>query len=286
MKPQNIFNLTITPETMYTSSYTRLTALLLLLVFDWTGCDTVDPAPETTEAPAAVPTQAFDLDVNFFSQDAPANKNGQASHFLAAVWRVTIANLVAGSILYYPAVATHAIQEVEPVFNGGAFVWAADTLVDGRKHGIELRARMAGTYVDWTMRISGIDDETGNDLEDFVLYTAQMGTQSSNGTFAVFFPINGVSRQVMDGAYDVVSETESTLSFSIPEGIEDIGGVSAVYGTDGIWTTLKLTGAEGKTHFMEWNSETHESAITATDYFNGEKGCWDSNLLNTECAPS
>ncbi len=136
------------------------------------------------------------------------------------------------------------------------------------------------------MRISGIDDETGNYLEDFVLYTAQTGTQSSNGTFAVFFPINGVSRQVMDGAYDVVSETESTLSFSIPEGIEDIGGVSAVYGTDGIWTTLKLTGAEGNTHFMEWNTETHEGAITATDYFNGEKGCWDSNLLNTECSPS
>jgi hypothetical protein len=268
---------------MYTSTSTRLTALLLALFFIWTGCDTVDPETESAEAPAAVPEQAFELDVSLFDQEPAAGKNGRASHFLAAVWRVSIANLVTGSILYYPAMMTHAIQHTPPLYSEGGYIWAADTLIDGQVHSIELKARLADSAIDWTMRVSGIDDRTGDYLEDFVLYTARTGAESKTGDFQVYFPIEGVSRQVMDGAYAIDSDTESTLSFSIPADIDDIGGLSAVYRREGLWTSLDLEGPEGDLHYIQWHAQTHEDSITASDYNNGDEGCWNTHLFNTDC---
>ncbi len=260
---------------------------LILGALVWAGCDTVEPATDEPVAPEVLPEEAFSMNLNFFDQDQPAGKSGAApSHYLAAVLRVSVATVITGSILYHPAVLTAAVQQVDPVFSDGAYVWAADTLIDGRVHGVVLEARVNGEEVLWEMEVSGIDDETGTYLEDFLLYEAQTGILTEEGTFQIYFPIEGISQQVMDGSYSVTADDIHTLIFTIPRGVEDVGGSSAVYEHNGNRITIDLTGPEGSRHLVEWDTETNEGSLTADDYNNGEQACWNASKVNVACPAS
>ena len=278
---------------MKDTTITTFGAFLFACVLLLTGCDAASVSEDTT-APAVLPAEAFALDLNIF-QSAEASKMAgyeagehtqHSSHYIAAVWRVSIATLITGSILFYPAILTEAVQHVEPVIQDDAYVWAADTLINGQRHGVELRARLIGDDVDWNLFVSGVDEESGMYFENFLLYNARTGITSEMGTFDVFFPVNGGSQQVMDGSYAVTSEQTHTLSFSIPEGVEDLGGASATYEVDGIYVTMELTGAEGDRHVVEWNEETNEGSLTADDYNEGQKSCWNTNYANVDCPAS
>ena len=207
----------------------------------------------------------------------------ESSHYVAAVWRASVATVITGTILYYPAALTKAVQQVEPVVRENTYIWAVDTTIAGRVHGVELRARLDGPAIDWVMSVSGIDDETGQYLEDFVLYEASTGVVSSSGTFEIFYPKEGGSLKVMDGSYNVADEGAHTLAFSIPFNVEELGGAKAIFSHEGIINTLDLTGPEGGNHYIEWNTQTHEGSLTADDYNNGERACWDSERQNAEC---
>lgn len=270
---------------MKTTIHYRFALPVLLFATMMIGCDTVDPNTETP--PQALPEAAFSLDLDFFEQNQAAGKNNEAfSHFVAAAFRVVVATHVTHTILYYPVTLTAAIQQVEPVMEGDSFVWKADTLVNGQKHGVELRATPRNNAIHWEMYVSGVIEETGLVFEDFLLYEADTGIEVNQGTFQVYLPVEEGSLHVMNGDYDVVGETEHTLSFRIPSEVEDLGGAQAAFHRNGAWHTLDLTAPDGSTHYIEWNEETHEGSLTASDYNNGEKSCWNSALMNTDCAAS
>ena len=266
-----------------TSSFRKLASMLLLLLA-FTGCDTVDPKAEDQQAPAVIPERAFALNLGVFEQEAPANKNnGAFTNWLSAALRAGVAIHITHAILHVPFELTKAIQQVPPVYNDNGFIWAADTLIDGQHHGIALKAQKADNFVDWQMKVSGIIDETGVSFENFLLYNARTYTNANEGSFQVYFPVEAGSQQVMEGSYEVIDETRHTLSFNIPQDVDEIGGASAIFNRDGDWITLDLTGPLGGTHLIEWNETTGDGSLTASDYNNGEKACWDVTLQNVEC---
>ena len=267
---------------MKTSHLNKISFFLFLIVFSLAGCDTVDSSADAEEIPAVIPVEAFTLDMDMFGPQASKSLH-ESSHYVAAVWRVGVATLVTGTILYVPAVLTEAVQEVEPIEQGGTYIWAADTLISGQVHGVELRARLNSGAIDWTMRVSGIDDETGQYLENFVLYEASTGITSNSGTFEIYYPREGASLKVMDGSYMVENDTDHTLQFSIPENVEDIGGSVAIYNHSAVQNSIDLTGPEGRNHFIEWDTQTNAGSLTADDYNNGERGCWGADLQNVDC---
>ncbi len=274
---------------MNDTSVIRNLAAFLFLIITFTGCDTVDPHTEAPQAPAVIPEQAFALNLGVLEQDSSARainagKNGDAfTNWLSATIRAGVAVHITHAILEVPFELTKAIQQVPPVYNEHAFIWAADTLIDGQRHSIALKAQQANNYVDWQMKVSGVIDETGLSFDDFLLYNARTYTDAHEGTFQIYFPVTSGTQQVMDGSYEVIDESRHTLTFSIPQGVEDIGGSSAVFDKDGAWITLDLTGPLGGTHLIEWNTETGEGSLTAQDYNNGEKACWDTALQNSPC---
>lgn len=268
---------------MKTTLIHKISLLLFVCAFVLVGCDTVDSSSGDESAPEVIPSEAFSLDLNMFGPQA-GKSTQESSHYVAAAWRVSIATVITSTILYYPAVLTAAIQEVEPVVNNNTYIWAADTTVAGRTHGVELRARLNGGAIDWTMRVSGIDDETGRYLENFVLYEATTGVLSNSGSFDIYYPKDGGSLKVMDGSYMVGNDETHTLQFSIPDNVEDIGGAVAIYKHDGMQSSIDLTGGEGLNHLIQWDEETGAGSLTADDYNNGEQACWDSEQQNVECA--
>ena len=262
----------------------KIGMLILLCFFTFVGCDAADPMAETEPAPDVFPTEAFGLDVNMFGQQEGASKSSHnPSHYIAAVARVGVATTITGTLLYYPSALTAAVQQVEPVLTEEGYVWAADSLINGRIHGVELVARLDGGSVNWTMRVSGINDDTGAYLERFVLYEARTGISSHEGTFDVYYPVNGQSVHTVDGSYLVERSTSYNLTISIPEEVEVLGGAVAVYERADVWDTLNLTGPEGGEHLMEWNNETGEGSLTAHDYNNGAKSCWNAAKQNADC---
>ena len=267
---------------MKTTFHYKISLFLVLCASALVGCDTVDSSSSETLAPTVLPSEAFAMDMTLFSSQAGKNTH-ESSHYVAAVWRVSVATLITGTVLYYPAVLTEALQEVEPVVQDNEYIWAAETMIKGRVHGAELRAKLNGGSIDWTMRVSGIEDETGVYLEDFILYEASTGVVSSNGTFEVFYPKDETSIKVMQGAYRVNHEETHTLSFEIPEPVEDLGGSMVTYGYDRLNVSIDITGPDGGHHFVEWNDETGAGSLTADDYNNGEKACWDDTQQNVAC---
>ncbi len=269
---------------MNDTSSIRKMALLLLLILTFTGCDTVDPGTEEQQAPAVIPQEAFALDLNIFEREPAADKNGAAfTNWLSATVRAGVATYIGHAILEVPHELTSAIQHVPPVYNENAFVWAADTLVDGQLYAIALKAQIADNFVDWQMKVTGVIEETGVTFENFQLYNARTYTDADEGTFQVYFPTEAGSQQVMDGAYEISDETGQTLSFSIPQEVEDIGGSAVIFNNYNDQITLDLTGPLGGKHFIEWDTVTGAGSLTADDYNNGEKACWDETLQNVEC---
>lgn len=262
----------------------RNISALLLFLFVFAACDTVDPKPADQEAPAVIPEAAFAMNFELFEREQPANKgNANFTNWLNAVVRAGVAVQITHTITHVPFALTKAIQQVPPVYNEGAYVWAADTLVDGQLHAIQLKARTFDSYVDWEMKVTGEVEETGVILDNFVLYTARTYTNATEGTFQIYFPIETGSQQVMDGSYMVTEDMEHSISFTIPRDVEEIGGSSAVFSHKDDQVTLDLTGPLGGEHLIEWNEITGEGSLTATDYNNGEKACWDETLRNAEC---
>ncbi len=268
---------------MKNTSIIRNLAFIILTIFAFTGCDTVDPASETTEAPAVIPEDAFSLDLNVFADGPVAGKSEAYTNWINAAVRAGIATEVTHVILDVPHKLTRAIQQVPPVFADGAFVWAVDSLVNGQLNSIHLQARAVDNYVDWEMRLTGVVEETGVEMNDFVLYNARTYTDAMEGTFQIYFPLESGSQMVMDGRYEKENTTGKTLEFTIPAEVEDIGGAAAHFNQNQDQITLDLTAPNGTTHLMEWNRRTHAGSITATDYNNGDRACWDETLQNVAC---
>ncbi|MEM8486095.1 MAG: hypothetical protein AAF564_11135 [Bacteroidota bacterium] len=265
----------------------RKLAVLLILLLTFTGCDTVDTGNEEPVAPAVIPEAAFAMNLSSVDQDESASKQGDAfSHWFNAAVRASIATHVAYAILHVPVEMTAAVQGVEPVYNGTAWVWTAETMIEGQRNAIDLRARPNGNAVEWDMKISGVIEETGQYLENFLLYTAVTQTDAQQGTFQVYFPTESGSQKVLDGSYNIDEATGETLAFDIPADVEDIGGASAIFNHNDDYVTLDLMGPEGGNHLIEWDELTNAGALTADDYNNGEKSCWDTDLKNTACEPA
>ena len=269
---------------MKDTSNIRIGILILVCFFSIVGCDAADPVAESEPAPAVIPTEAFALDVLAFGQEADATKHSHnPSHYIAAVSRVGVASVITGTLLAYPSALTAAVQQVEPELTEEGYVWAADSVINGRVHGVELLARLNRESVEWTMRVSGINDEDGEYLDNFVLYEARTGILSHEGTFDVFYPVDGQSQLVVDGSYAVENESGYVLTVAIPEEVEAIGGAVATFERDGAWDTLDLTDSLGGLHVIEWNNQSGNGSLTADGYNNGEKSCWDVSKQNTAC---
>ena len=244
------------------------------------GCDSAGD-PEATPPPV-IPAEAFALQTSLFNQ-GDAGKTSVGAHFAAAALRVWPVSIIISANLIIPAAVTAAALEAEPEQNGNTWTWTSTTVVEGETITFSLSGTIQGPSIRWSMRVSYTDGTES--FDNFELYTATTNLNSNTGAWQLFYLIDGERRNVLNADYAVPDETHATLDFRVPNTADRNAGDSVSYEVDGderIFDWRQV--GEALNHFVTWNAVTQIGSITATNYNNGDKACWDANLDNAACS--
>lgn len=230
-----------------------------------------------------IPEAAFTLQADLF-QTEDGSKTMTRVHFTAGALRVWPVSVIINANLVVPVLVTAAaLQDAEPEFRNGAWEWTTTTAIDNQTVAFTLRGNPDGSQVDWSMNITASDPIFGQTYDDFELYTAQTDTRSQTGSWQLYYRINGTRQNVLNADFEVFSDDEVAITYSIPAA-QPNGGTSVLYAVDGdarrfFWDQV----TEGFQHDVEWNATSHIGSITATNHNDGEQGCWDENLDDVDC---
>ena len=308
---------------MKTRSLYSISALFFLVIFVLAGCDSVGPETNTNQeppppvvteeppppAPPILPSEIFWLDLSLFeaspgklASDATyANSSENFTNFLAAALRAGAITVINGTILTPPAIFTGALADVEPVFvepeEGSveaSFVWEKNNVELGTTStGLRLVATInqentaADTNnagIDWNLFVSGIEDNRGQPAQDFLMLDARTNVTTLTGNLELSYPRDGASTLTMAGEYTLDPDNSFySLAFSIPEGIRIVGGLSTTITKDNALSSLDITTNSGIKQLIQWDETTSFGSITADDYNNGQRACWNGELRNVPC---
>src|SRR5690606_15130819 len=127
-------------------------------------------------------------------------------------------------------------------------------------------------------------DLNSESYDAFELYDATTTLDGKSGTWRLYYKIDGVRTEVLDAEFDVTSEAVREITFIVPETIPDAGSSTVHYAADGDARLFDWhQEPEDFDHLIEWDEETKAGSITATNYLDGERYCWDENLEDVAC---
>ncbi len=247
------------------------------------GCDSTNPEDE---APEVIPSEVFVLPVDLFNQTT--GKSAQPGvNFTAAALRVWPVSILISANLIIPSITTLQALETEPVFQDGAWQWTSSASANGQTVSFTLSGERSGNSTSWSMRVTSTD-LTGNAiLDNFELFTAETSQNGDVGSWQLYYLLNDASQNVLNASYTRNSDTEKSITFSVPETASQAAGDSVEYVENGdertfIWQQV----GEAITHTVTWDAVTHEGSISATNFNGGAMGCWDAALEDAACSPS
>lgn len=260
-------------------------ACAVLLSTSLTGCDSAGSSDEAT--PEVITPASFTIDLETFplgdagtSSSAVAKANGHVGN---AAFRVGIVSALIGLNLIIPEAVTAAALQADPVIEDDTWIWESSTQVEtGETVSFRLEGTTEGNRVYWTMAISGAGQS--GEGESFELYTAETAPNGEEGTWSLYYDIDGERRNVLTADFAVDNDTHKQITFTVAEGAGENVGDSVRYEQDGatrvfVWTQVD----PAETVTVEWDAETKEGSIVAPGYNSGEEACWDTNLQNAPC---
>ena len=251
---------------------------VFLFVILLAGCDSA--SIDDADPPAVIAPAAFEVDM--FEQ--PASKSNPGQHLTAALLRYVPVSLTLGvQYLLIPKIVTEGATMAEPVSVDGAWVWTMEKETAQGPFAVELTGRPDDGSIDWTMVISANNPYTGN-IEDFVLYRGRTSDDGKEGSWELYYPIDGESANVLDAEFLIESPVEKQITFTVPPSAPQYAGYEVRYARDDndrifYWYQLD-TGAE---HTLTWNPVTGLGSIQSTNYKDGERYCWDAGGSDVEC---
>ena len=259
--------------------YSLFIALFGLLL---AGCDSTSTNEPEATPPRVLPAEAFSLQTNLFNQN-DAGKTSAGANFTAAALRVWPVSVIISANLIIPVAVTAAALQADPIQSGNTWIWNSTVVSDGHEVAFTLEGTVNGSSINWSMRVSYTDGQAT--FDDFELYTAVTDFESQTGTWQLFYEIDGQSRNVLNADFAVPDETHASIVYSIPNTADRNAGDSVSYEVDGHerifdWHQVK----EALNHLVTWDAATQHGSITATNYNNGDKACWDEDLENAACA--
>lgn len=259
-----------------------VSVLALTLVF--AACDSTTPNLDLDDAPTLIPPDAFSIDGDSLPDSTTANFQG-SNHNQAAA-RIFIVNLAVGIHLVVPAVATGAATQVTPTVENGRWIWENTVPINSQPVTFRLEGTPDGSEIDWQMILSN-SMISGQLHDDFVLYTATTSLDGTEGVWSLYYNIQGQRTRVLDADY-LRTGAQRELTFTIPETNpnEEARGDFVYYMSEGNARVFDYEEAPSQNHLIEWNAATAAGSITAWNWNDGNKACWDSNLDNVPCVPT
>lgn len=260
-----------------------LPALLLLAPLALVGCDEAAPGdPSDGTPPPVIAPSAFAFDSSLVAGGQNA-RGAFGQNWLNAYTRVVIVSGAVGVHLFTPALVTAAAVQADPYVEDGTWIWENTMTINTSEVTFRLEGTPDGTEIAWRMLISS-DDLNSESYDAFELYDATTTLDGKSGTWRLYYKIDGVRTEVLDAEFDVTSEAVREITFIVPETIPDAGSSTVHYAADGDARLFDWhQEPEDFDHLIEWDEETKAGSITATNYLDGERYCWDENLEDVAC---
>lgn len=118
----------------------------------------------------------------------------------------------------------------------------------------------------------------------FVLYTAKTDRKGQRGSWRLYDTVDGERTNVLNAQFEIEKATKKKVTLHVPASAPEHGGDSVVYAHDEHQRRFHWTrGRARQSHRVTWNANTHEGAITATNYNEGQKACWGNQLDDADC---
>lgn len=277
---------------------TRLATLALLALFVplLAGCgkQPASPATSANAPPAVPPASSMNFDFgNFFDQHGAAQvhaayPNGvdataAKSNWINAVTRVVYINLTVADLFAAPVLALQAALHTEPVLgDDGWFTWTFSFNDKGHDITLRLRGRIDGAIVTWRMLVT--DPQATPAMQDFVWFTGETRLQNDRGFWIFNDRRNGEAVAVARIDWNNVSVRDRSLTFSnVETGSADLGDRLEYRVADAIASITFLDASTQASLDIRWNELDGTGSLTAPDYNNGERACWDEHQENRVC---
>ncbi|NND70129.1 MAG: hypothetical protein HKN43_00980 [Rhodothermales bacterium] len=251
-----------------------------LLALILSSCDF---ANTDDEAPTPISASAFEINTSLFTTQA--NTKSAGPHFTNAALRVVPVSIVLGAHLAIPALVTRAALSAEPVLEDNLWTWTSMVVHAPTSQSVDftLSANTLGNNTDWTMNLAYYDAGTQQTYDDFDLYTAQTRNGGSEGSWGLFYLLDGVRTNVLNASFTNSNASQKSVTFSIPINAENNPGDSVTYDvveTTRVFTWNRVGGGET---VVAWNTATGEGSIIDPNYNNGVPACWDSSQADVSC---
>ena len=251
----------------------RLSAALLASLIVLAGCDATTP-PDEVDRPEVIAPAAFDFDGDL--PDALA----AGENYNNAAFRVGVVTGIIGLNLVLPSAATHAATRATPYVEDGTWIWESTFEINRDDVTFRLEGTPRGREVSWRMGI------TNSELDDFTLYTGRTDFDGRTGDWQLFYEIEGARTEVLRADFEIESEMEAEITYSVPPG-RDAAGSSVLYANDtGVITFDWDQQPENLRHLIQWDERTGAGWIEADNYNGGERACWGPDLEDAPCVPA
>ncbi len=282
--------------------------MVLLAALALQGCSSDDKsiAPSGPTAPALPPVSTMKMDISLFeAADVPppaiqAGKididpaaftaDGTHLNFLNATVRVLYLDLVVYSALVDPvaafALAVHSVPQPRP---DSSYLWTYIVVEDEIEYAIYLYGKDHDDHVSWRMEVSSNDP--AQPLDHFVWFDGVVNEDGNSGYWQFYEPIAQGSAYV---AYATPGEkairidwsdsgTARQLVFTVNKAGDPAEGSTLTYFESAEYCSIEFYDAEEETSGdILWNADG-SGYISWPDYNGGERGCWDTDLVDVDC---
>ncbi len=270
-------------------------ALLALFVPMLAGCGKEPTAPvsNAVNAPAVPPASSMNFDFGFFdahgaAQTYAAHPNGaeatlERSHWINAVVRVVYLNLTVADMFETPVLALQTALAQKPVLgDDGWYTWSYAFSDSGHNVSLKLRARVDGSIVTW--RMLATDPQAVPAMNDFLWFSGETRLQNDRGFWLFHDLRNGAAVPVARIDWYNGAERDRSLTFRNVDGSSPDLDDSLEYRVADALVSVTLHDQSAGTNMaIVWNETTGTGSLTAPDYNNGVRACWDAAQQNTVC---
>lgn len=247
-----------------------------------------DNATKSTEQnPPAIPPEhsmAMELS-NFNEQSKVQSATTQAkNNFGQAVFRAGLLKTIVDINLAIPTAFLKAASESDARLNENEeWEWKYNTTAESNEYGVRLTAvRDESGSASWNFYVTNPQFNLDNKL----FFSGVSDAQGTEGSWSYYSLLDsdGKEEKVSQIAWTVESKDDLNLRLDVVSDRNDNRGDYIDYTLEGTTkAVVHFDASENQETTLQWNTGTNAGSITAPNYNNGNKACWDGNLEDISC---
>lgn len=250
-----------------------------------------NPSSFSDEPPTIPPIGSMEVDLSAFedegSQQEAANQvfaEDSTSNFKQAAFRALIMKVVVEINLAIPRALLEAAAYSDAELNDDEeWVWSYSKTTGEETYEVRLVASREGDdQVNWKLFVTNSELR----LENRLFFEGITNNDGSEGSWTYYDLQNTQPEGAVSGVeWQVNGEDDVQLKLEVLSDRNENLGDYIEYAFDGtVKHAVYFNAGEEATTEIQWNVETHEGYLIAPEYNQGEKACWNSELVNTACS--